>query len=52
MDIDSLPHIILIIAALVLIILLFAKVFNIDVLGNISSMVISLSRNLFSSIAF
>lgn len=52
MDIDSLPHIIMIIAALVLILIVFAKVMNIDVLGNLSSMIISLSRNIFSSIAF
>jgi hypothetical protein len=52
MDIDSLPHLILILLALVGLIIIFAKVMNVDVLENFSSMLLTLSRNIFSAASF
>jgi hypothetical protein len=52
MDIDSLPRFIVILLALVVLMIIFAKVMNVDVLENISSMIIGLSRNIFSNLAF
>jgi hypothetical protein len=52
MDMDSLPRFIVILLALVVLMIIFAKVMNVDVLENISSMIITLSKNIFSSLAF
>ena len=52
MDIDSLPHFILILLALVGLLIIFAKVMNIDILENFSSMILTLSKNIFSSTTF
>ncbi len=53
MDVDSLPHFIIIMLALALIIgVIFAVVLNINVLEGLSSTMIFLSRNIFSSLSF
>jgi hypothetical protein len=52
MDLDSLPRFIVILLALIVLMVIFANVMNVDVLENISSMIISLSRNIFSNLAF
>jgi len=52
MDLDSLPRFIIILLALVVLMIIFAKVMNVDVLENVSSTIIGLSRNIFSSLAF
>lgn len=52
MDIDSIPQLILIFLALIGLVIVFAKVLNIDILENVSSMIIMLSKNIFSSVSF
>ncbi|MBN2095178.1 MAG: hypothetical protein JW727_03965 [Candidatus Aenigmarchaeota archaeon] len=51
-NISSLPMWVIILASAVLLMVIFTKVLNIDVLGNISSMIMGLARNILASVSF
>ncbi|MGC9310137.1 MAG: hypothetical protein ACP5E4_00240 [Candidatus Aenigmatarchaeota archaeon] len=52
MDLEALPRFLLILLTLVLIFIVFAKVLNYDIVSNLASMIMSLSKGIFSGVAF